>query len=69
MGIFMIFKKQKSKNTIKYNKEIFLSNVKYMIKYGEEPEISLYDNNGKEYFIVAYQNFIDYYNADNNYIT
>lgn len=66
--IFKNFKKQKSNEEVIYNKEIFINNVKYINSYGVDEEISLFDKNGDEYFIIACKDFVEFYDKDDNYL-
>ena len=50
---------------MKYNKELFINNIKYLTSYDYEPEITIKLNNGSTAFIIAYKDFIDI-TIDNN---
>lgn len=50
-----------------YSKQQFYDNIHYLVSYGDEPEIDLYTQNGKKYFVIAYKDFCDFYDEDNNY--
>lgn len=52
---------------MKYNKELFINNVKYLVLYNYEPEISIKLNNGSNAFIIVYKDFLDL-TIDNNEI-
>lgn len=44
---------------MKYNKDLFINNVKYLISYDYEPEITIKLNDDSSVFIIAYKDFID----------
>ena len=44
---------------MKYNKQLFIDNVNYLVKYECEPEITIILINGEEYFLIAYKEFIE----------
>lgn len=44
---------------MKYNKQLFIDNINYLVKYECEPEITIILINGEEYFLIAYKEFID----------
>ena len=44
---------------MKYNKDLFINNIKYLTSYDYEPEITIKLNNGSTAFIIAYKDFID----------
>ena len=44
---------------MKYNKQLFIDNVNYLVKYECEPEITIILKNGEEYFLIAYKEFIE----------
>lgn len=48
-------------------KEMFIFNVNYLVSYGEEPEMTLIDELGHEYFVIAYSDYVDFYNENNVY--
>lgn len=50
---------------MKYNKELFINNIKHLTSYDYEPEITIKLNNGSTAFIIAYKDFIDI-TIDNN---
>lgn len=50
---------------MKYNKELFINNVKYLTLYDYEPEITIRLKDGSSVFIIAYKDFIDI-TIDNN---
>ena len=44
---------------MKYNKDLFINNVKYLISYDYEPEITIKLDDGSSVFIIAYKDFTD----------
>lgn len=44
---------------MKYNKQLFIDNINYLVKYDCEPEITIILISGEEYFLIAYKEFID----------
>ena len=44
---------------MKYNKDLFINNVKYLISYDYEPEITIRLKDDSSVFIIAYKDFID----------
>ena len=52
---------------MKYSPELFIKNIEYLIKYGCEPEIEIALQNDKKFFIIAYEDFIDFYDENRNY--
>ena len=44
---------------MKYNKDLFINNVKYLISYDYEPEITIKLNDDSSVFIIAYKDFTD----------
>ena len=53
---------------MKYNKALFVENVRQMILYDYEPEISIYLKNGNHFFVVAYKNYVELTDAQNTLI-
>ena len=45
----------------------FIENVKEYVAFGDEPEITIIDNEGNKYEIIAYSDFVDFYDYENNY--
>ena len=45
----------------------FIKNIEYLVKYGGEPEIEIIVKDGKKIFIIAYEDFIDFYDENDNY--
>ena len=56
------------KSIFKNMKEAFINNVNVLVTNGFEPEITLIDVLGNKYEIIAYSNFIDFYDSDNKYL-
>ena len=54
---------------MKYSSELFIKNIEYLIKYGGEPEIEIIMKGDKKFFIIAYEDFIDFYDENDNLIT
>ena len=52
---------------MKYLPELFIKNIEYSVKYGGEPEIEIIMKGGKKIFIIAYKDFIDFYDENDNY--
>ena len=52
---------------MKYLPELFIKNIEYLVKYGGEPEIEIIMKDGKKFFIIAYEDFIDFYDENDNY--
>ena len=52
---------------MKYLPELFIKNIEYLVKYGEEPEIEIIMKDSKKIFIIAYEDFIDFYDENDNY--
>lgn len=52
---------------MKYSPQLFIKNIKYLVQYGCEPEIELILQNDKKIFIIAYEDFIDFYDEKGNY--
>ena len=52
---------------MKYLPELFIKNIEYLVKYGGEPEIEIIMKDGKKIFIIAYEDFIDFYDENDNY--
>lgn len=44
---------------MKYNKDLFINNVKYLISYDYEPEITIRLKDDSSVFIIAYKDFTD----------
>ncbi len=44
---------------MKYNKELFINNINYLIHYNYEPELIIKLNNGSEMYVNAYSDFVD----------
>ena len=44
---------------MKYNKDLFINNVKYLISYDYEPEITIRLKDDSSVFVIAYKDFID----------
>lgn len=44
---------------MKYNKDLFINNVKYLISYDYEPEITIKLNDDSSVFVIAYKDFVD----------
>lgn len=44
---------------LKYNKQLFIDNVKCFIQYNWEPEITITTKDNSRIFIIAYDNFVD----------
>ena len=53
---------------MKYNKALFVDNVRQLILYDYEPEISIYLKNGNRFFVVAYKNYVELTDAQNTLI-
>ncbi len=54
-------------NGINYSPERFIKNIEYLVKYGGEPEIEIIMKDDKKIFIIAYEDFIDFYDENDNY--
>lgn len=52
---------------MKYLPELFIKNIEYLVKYGGEPEIEIIMKGDKKIFIIAYEDFIDFYDENDNY--
>ena len=52
---------------MKYLPELFIKNIEYLVKYGGEPEIEIIMKDSKKIFIIAYEDFIDFYDKNDNY--
>ncbi len=52
---------------MKYLPELFIKNIEYLVKYGGEPEIEIIMKDDKKIFIIAYEDFIDFYDKNDNY--
>ena len=52
---------------MKYYPELFIENIEYLVKYGYEPEIEIIMKDSKKIFIIAYEDFIDFYDENDNY--
>lgn len=44
---------------MKYNKQLFIDNINYLVKYDYEPEITITLKNDKKIFLIAYKEWID----------
>lgn len=44
---------------MKYNKQLFIDNINYLVKYDCEPEITITLKNDKKIFLIAYKEWID----------
>ncbi len=44
---------------MKYSKDLFVDNVRQLIFYDHEPEISIHLKNGNRFFVVAYKNYVE----------
>lgn len=55
------------KTTMKYSPELFIKNIEYLVNYGYEPEIEITLHNDNRIFIIAYKEFVDYYDKNDNY--
>ena len=44
---------------MKYNKQLFIDNINYLVKYNYEPEITITLKNDKKIFLIAYKEWID----------
>ena len=44
---------------MKYNKQLFIDNINYLVKYNYEPEITITFKNDKKIFLIAYKEWID----------
>ena len=42
-----------------YNKQLFIDNINYLVKYNYEPEITIILKNDKKIFLIAYKEWID----------
>ena len=51
---------------MKYSKDLFVENVQLLISYDYEPEISIYLKNGDLFFVVAYENYVELTDPQNN---
>lgn len=51
----------------KYNSQLFFSNIKNVISSDNEPKIELYDKYANRYYVIAYKDFCDFYDADGIY--
>lgn len=54
---------------MKLDKELFLSNLKYLTSHGCEPELTIRLKNQQTVFIVAYEDFLDLSIGDNRDMT
>ena len=52
---------------MKYSPELFIENIEYLVKYGYEPEIKIFLQGNKKIEIIAYKDFIDFYDENDNY--
>ena len=52
---------------LKYLPKLFIKNIEYLVKYGGEPEIETIMKDGKKISIIAYEDFIDFYDENDNY--
>lgn len=52
---------------MKYSPQLFITNIEYLVQYGCEPEIEIALQNDKKIFIIAYEEFIDFYDENGNY--
>lgn len=55
------------KQIVKYSKQLFYDNIQYLFSHGDEPELDLYTQGGKKYFVIAYDDFCDFYDENHNY--
>ena len=44
---------------LKYNKQLIIDNINYLIKYNYEPEITIILNNNQEIFLIVHKDLID----------
>lgn len=44
---------------MKYNKQLFIDNINYLVKYDYEPETTITLKNDKKIFLIAYKEWID----------
>lgn len=44
---------------MKYNQQLFINNINYLIKYDYEPEITIILKNEEKIFLIAYKEWID----------
>ena len=44
---------------MKYNKQLFIDNINYLVKYDYEPELTITLKNYKNIFLIAYKEWID----------
>ena len=44
---------------MKYNKQLFIDNINYLVKYNYEPELTITLKNDKKIFLIAYKEWID----------
>ena len=44
---------------MKYDKQLFINNLKYLVSYGYEPEVTLKSKIKETVFIIAYKDFVD----------
>lgn len=44
---------------MKYNKQLFIDNINYLVKYDCEPEITIILKNDKKIFLIVYKEWID----------
>ncbi len=44
---------------MKYNKQLFIDNINYLVKYDCEPELTITLKNDKKIFLIAYKEWID----------
>ncbi|MBE5731387.1 MAG: hypothetical protein E7350_05535 [Clostridiales bacterium] len=52
---------------MKYLPELFIKNIEYLVTYGVEPEIEIIMKGDKKIFIIAYADFIDFYDENDNH--
>ena len=55
------------KMAMNYLPELFIKNIEYLVKYDREPEIEIIMKDDKKIFIIAYEDFIDFYDENDNY--
>ena len=53
---------------MKYEKDLFIENLKYLISYNCEPEITLKLSNNDSVFLIAYKEFIELTTSNGNNI-
>lgn len=57
MGLYDIIKFKGDR--MKYNKQLIIDNINYLVQYDYEPEITILLNNNEEIFLIAYQDYVD----------